>query len=214
VLYQSILEAITSLFKLSMFIQKSMRGNKFSRSSKEKKYETQADIRYIQDKFPYASQNRILCERLGKANAQRRQWLLYNKRHRAKLSRGLEQPSNIISDVVDPKGLADLHSHAEEQNVHDDAVSFAPAESVRRRDTVLSSTTVPTFYEQPRRGFELDQASEVAISQTSYSDSGLGEFEHELILVPEPPVESGNEMPFECPYCFNIISIRETHSWT
>jgi hypothetical protein len=213
VLYQSISEAITSLFKLSMFIQKSTRGSKFSRSSKEKKYETQADIRYIQDKFPYASQNRILCERLGKANAQRRQWLLYNKHHRARLSRGLEQPSDVISDVVDPKWLADLPSHAKEQNVRDDAVLFAPTESVRRRDTILTSTTVSTFYEQPLRDFELDQASEAAISQTSYSASGLDEFEHELILVPEPPVESENETPFECPYCLNIITIRGTHSW-
>jgi hypothetical protein len=115
--------------------------------------------------------------------------------------------------VVDPKWLADLPSHAKEQNVRDDAVLYAPTESVRRRDTILTSTTVSTFYEQPLRDFELDQASEAARSQTSYSASGLDEFEHELILVPEPPVESENETPFECPYCLNIITIRGTHSW-
>lgn len=213
VLYQSVSEAITSLFKLSMFIQKSTRGNKFSRSSRERKYETQADIRYIQDKFPYASQNRKLCERLGKANAQRRQWLFYNKRHRERLSKGLKQPSDLISGVVDPKWLADVPTHGEEQNFHDDAVSFAPAESVGRPDTILSSTAVSTFYEQPRRDFELDQASEAAVSQTSYFDSGLDESEHDLILVPEPPVQSKNETPFECPYCLNIITIRGAHSW-
>ena len=85
VLYDSTLESITSLLKLSMFIRKSARGNKFSRSSKEK-YETQFDILHVRDKFPYSAQNSRLIEHLGKANARRRQWLLYRKRHREKLA--------------------------------------------------------------------------------------------------------------------------------
>ena len=85
-LYQSISEAITSLLKLSMFIRRSTRGKKFSKSSTAQKYETQYDIIHVRDRYPHAADNPILIERLGKANAQRRQWLSYKKRHREKLA--------------------------------------------------------------------------------------------------------------------------------
>ena len=85
-LHRSTLEAITSPLKLSMFIRKSTRGNKFGRSSTAQKYETQYDILHVRDRYPFASENTVLIERLGKANAQRRQWLSYKKRHREKLA--------------------------------------------------------------------------------------------------------------------------------
>ena len=80
-LYQSVLEATTSLLKLSMFIRKSARRNKFAKSSTVQKYETQYDIIHVRDKYPFASENLVLIECHGKANAQRRQWLSYKKRH-------------------------------------------------------------------------------------------------------------------------------------
>ena len=71
-LYRSVLEAITSLLKLSMFIRRSTRGHKFDKFSTAQKYETQYDIIHVRDRYPHAAGNSVLIERLGMANAQRR----------------------------------------------------------------------------------------------------------------------------------------------
>ena len=48
---------------------------------------------YVRDKFPWAAENQPLVQRLGKANAQRRQWLSYRRRHREKLGMDESTPT-------------------------------------------------------------------------------------------------------------------------
>ena len=58
---------------------------------------------------------------------------------------------------------------------------------------------------------EVDDAqSKTGISQTSYASSMINKGS---IRVPIPPKESADGAPFECPYCFLLISVTGSLSW-
>ncbi|KAL9072549.1 MAG: hypothetical protein Q9161_003561 [Pseudevernia consocians] len=211
ILHYSTLEAITSLLKLSMVIRKSARGNKFARSSAGQKYETQYDIIHIRDRYPHASENTFLIERLGKANAQRRQWLSYKRRHRDKMA------VTAYPDIEDPNTERMPYSEIDpstnlQENVEEEALGSSIQSRERKHDvaTVLSSTKASTFYQRNERRSQL---SETDLSGTSYSESRFGDIGQETNLIPQPPPESIDDKPFECPYCFSIITITGTYSW-
>ena len=211
-LLRSILEAITSLLKLSMLIRKSTRANKFARSSAAQRYETQYDIIHVRDRYPHASQNTFLIERLGKANAQRRQWLSYKKRHRDKMALtaypDIEESTGEQMPYSGNETSTKLQEDPEEE---DFSSSFQSRERRHDEVTVLSSTKASTFYQRNEPG---SQMSETDVSGTSYSESRLGDNGQETNLIPQPPHESIDENPFECPYCFSIITVTGTYSWT
>jgi hypothetical protein len=75
--------------------------------------------------------------------------------------------------------------------------------------TNISGTVATKFIEQPTSHVEFDSQS--FASQTSYAQALLnGE---EGMVLPPPPLESEDEAPFECPYCFVIISISGNNAW-
>jgi len=209
-LHRSVLESITSLLKLSMFIRNSTRGNKFAKSSTAQKYETQYDIIHIRDRFPFASKNPFLIERLGKANAQRRQWLSYKKRHREKLALAAS-PGTETSAMrkLFSSSETDILSRAvtEEDYIGPSILTGQHKES----PSMLSSTKASTFHQ--RRDPQRD-VLENELSETSYSETSFGDGKEETNLVPRPPPESADENAFECPYCFSIIVITGNQSWT
>ena len=213
-LYDSIVESVTSLFKLSMFIRKSARRNKFSRSSREENYETQFDVLHVRDKFPYgAARDPRLMDHLGKANARRRQWLLYRKRHREKLAVQADLDDELINEkgVRSPTGLI---SPTRKQDLLDRHIPLSPTLNRQASMTVLSSTVASTFHGISVEVSRTDNNSEAGFSETSYTGSQFGGHEQDTLLVPRPPPESAEQSPFECPYCFEIISITSNRSWT
>lgn len=75
--------------------------------------------------------------------------------------------------------------------------------------TNISDTVATHFLEQPPTHVEFDSQS--FVSQTLYAQTLLnGE---EGMVMPPPPAESEDGTPFECPYCFVIISISGDSSW-
>jgi hypothetical protein len=73
-------------------------------------------------------------------------------------------------------------------------------------------TTVSTFYEENYApgSFEDDQLdedarSETGYSQTSYATSSGSTFSSDKLRVPPPP-NGYMDKPFECPYCFKIVT--------
>ena len=209
-LYSSIVDSITSLLKLTILIQKSTQKNKFLKSSTSKNYETQFDILHVQARFPFAFQNWSLIERLGKANAQRRQWLLYTKNHREKLGEKMDPPKNDISSTASNYGMpANLHAEYTLERR-----STAPTERSRGLATELSATTASSYAYPKRKDTEQEEKSEADFSETTYSTTRFGDSDQETHLVPQPPAESANENPFECPYCFKIRTIEDRRSWT
>jgi hypothetical protein len=49
-------------------------------------------------------------------------------------------------------------------------------------------------------------------SQTSYATSLIKP--QSASMVPDPPVESTEKQPFECPYCYHVIIIKHSKDWT
>ena len=208
-LYHSILEAITSLLKLSMFIRKSARSSKFARSSAAQRYETQYDITHVRDRYPHASENRFLIERLGKANAQRRQWLAYRKRHRDKMAESAYFDTGSLDAEQIPTTEID---RSRDVKFSDDLLSsITSSDRISGPRSTLSSTRASTFH----RNTEPEQEqSETDQSEISYPESSYGNDGQDINLIPQPPPQSLNEQPFECPYCFMIITITGNQSWT
>lgn len=142
---------------------------------------------HVAHKHPKAGN--LVVDRLGAAISRRRAALKYRERHRAKLEKGIE---SVVDESHDRKTSGDPSEHG-------DAVS-----------TRLSET-IATAYEEPHIDFE-DAASLSGASQTSYAQS-LWE-NNQNITIPRPPKESADGKPFECPYCFFILTVQNKRSWT
>ena len=75
--------------------------------------------------------------------------------------------------------------------------------------SVVLSDTVVTGVEPWHIDFQ-DKAPASVGSQTSYAPSMLV---GGALVIPSPPKESSGGAPFECPYCFVIISVDGTPAW-
>ena len=75
--------------------------------------------------------------------------------------------------------------------------------------TEVFSETIATDVQSWNINFD-DTASESGLSQTSYAATLMS---GGAITIPAPPRASQNGMPFECPYCYYIITIQSTRSW-
>ncbi|KAJ5781314.1 hypothetical protein N7457_006474 [Penicillium paradoxum] len=73
----------------------------------------------------------------------------------------------------------------------------------------MSETIVTELCEQPnaQQGFD----SQSVVSQSSYAQTLL--HGSEGMVVPPPPANSADGAPFECPYCYRIISNVGKNSW-
>lgn len=75
--------------------------------------------------------------------------------------------------------------------------------------TIVVSETVASDFEMSHIDYD-DAGSNSGLSMTSYGSIEKGG----AIAVPAPPKESANENPFECPYCYFIITIKNRRAWT
>jgi hypothetical protein len=204
-------DAIGSLLKLSILVYKSSRRAKFARSSREKQYDTRFDISRVEEVFSYASKNRPLIEKLGKANAQRRQWLAYRKRHHEKLSSPPEPGAKDLNDL-----RSQSHNDFRSQTRASSAIiSTVPASSRLPLPSAVGpddGTEATTFYDESRASRHGDQ-NRYEMSETSYSVSSSSEIDQQRILLPRPPPESADGKPFECPFCFTILTVDSSRSW-
>lgn len=192
-------DLVKSLLKLSIIIQKSSRRAKFAQSSREKPYETNFDILHAKELFPYATKHGTLLERLGKANAQRRQWLSYRRRHRERLS-SLEDPNSepVETGSQPSSNLASIVSF-----------SSRPAFTYTTSD---NSTTATTFYESTRDTVAQRDTDEES-SEVSFSTSSVSGNEKTSLEILSLPSEAASGDPFECPFCFSILAVSGLQSW-
>lgn len=79
-----------------------------------------------------------------------------------------------------------------------------------QRTTTASgmSETIATDFKIHNIDFEETSSD---LTQTSYAPSLI---DGGRVTIPPPPRESAGGKPFECPYCFFIIDIKSTRSWT
>lgn len=80
------------------------------------------------------------------------------------------------------------------------------------KSTVLSETVVTdVFKEIP--GQLNDMASDAGVSETSYGGTLLEGTGADAPKIPPIPKKGTGKRPFECPYCFYIITVRDRRAW-
>jgi hypothetical protein len=101
-LFETVAISINWLFNLSMILRDPSPVDRYSRAAEHGDYDTAPDIEYIRMKLPHLSQsgNEWLVERLGKANALRRQFFNYCRAHQTKLASADATESNCSSTVA------------------------------------------------------------------------------------------------------------------
>lgn len=148
-------------------------------------------------------------ERLGKAITKRREFLRYRSEHREKIG-GSIRPSIDLSErheLADARGKvasndAQIDTGASVAEIEPDSVSYGQ----------IASTKVTTY--AANSGDEnFDMRSATSRSEASYVSSIPEENLYSLRQIPEPPKESANGKPFECPYCFVILTIKNIKLW-
>ncbi|KAA8894854.1 hypothetical protein FN846DRAFT_785814, partial [Sphaerosporella brunnea] len=189
---------ITCLYEFSITIQNPAPRDRLKESSTiEVSHFQPFGIEHVWNKFPQAEE--YLRERLGKANARRRQLLMYHKKHHQKISKD----SSVNDD----------------QQEHQAVLIAIPA-SVKVPETVVrsqkSQTTVSTYVQREDITDALDARSDTDHSQTSYAPSSSGSTDRRYRIPVPPPPDQDNSLfgfPFECPYCYEIASISGTKAW-
>ncbi|KAJ5771876.1 hypothetical protein N7520_002405 [Penicillium odoratum] len=80
------------------------------------------------------------------------------------------------------------------------------------KSTILSETVVTDLFEETP-GQLSDMISEAGMSETSYGGTLLEGSGVNAPKIPPLPKKGGENQPFECPYCFYIITARDKRSW-
>ncbi|KAI9847544.1 MAG: hypothetical protein M1838_000843 [Thelocarpon superellum] len=206
-LSRSMADTITSLFKLSQAIRRSPRRNRRAGAvaTSLEPYNPVYDIHYVRDKYAHI-RDEWLVERLGTAITQRREFLRYQKNHRAKLSR--EALSRPQDEAIQPVALAmPLGPNTATPN---QVASGLPRSAKSAPITKLSSTEATTFVAEDNP--EVERQSVADQSDTSFASSVGDTTERGRPLPPLPP-ESANQTPFECPLCFTIQVVKGPLAW-
>ncbi|KAI1327596.1 ankyrin repeat-containing domain protein [Xylariaceae sp. FL0255] len=199
-LYLSIDESITSLLRLSVLVSKSSRKSKFARSSNAGNYSISPDINHVLDLFPCASNKPFLLDRLAKANAQRRQWLWYRRRHRQKLS-------------VDASGSTTERLWRPEADENDDAVSLALASNVEGQPEYAAPSLTGTRASTFRSDFKSTVYSQSKAPETVFGLSSMAADDEQHFVTPEPPNDLILGQPYFCRYCCNMVELSGRNAW-
>ncbi|KAI5808296.1 hypothetical protein BZA77DRAFT_297552 [Pyronema omphalodes] len=205
--------SISSLFRLTANIQ-----NLASRDRMERieKIDVSAfgpfDINHVRDKYGLGEDAQYLIERLGKANTKRRQLLKYNEQHHDKIAGRRKDDTGNPGNTDSTAGAEADHQDEKGKGVDlQDIVWFAEGDYSLGEGSTTMQTTVSTVHEgNVPGGFENhepddDARSDTGFSETSYATSAGSSFSSDKLRVPPPPNGYSDE-PFQCPYCFKIVT--------
>lgn len=185
----------TGLYRISMVLRKATPRDRYSKAASAVAFLPDFDIDYVRNKFPTA--NTWLIERLGKANARRREYFKYCETHRESLAS--LPPSEDTPAPSGPRQGTRRDETATRSEAH---FSFVP------------STSASTYIEQYQRpgsdNMMVNHAEEVSVKSYAKSIVFPG---NEGLTLPPRPKESENGSPFECPYCYMIQEVDGDHVW-
>jgi hypothetical protein len=193
--FEEIVESLDSLFDLAPTLQAPAPHDRLvdDFSSALPQTVKDIDIRHVHDKFPGAS--KVLAERLGTANWQRRVWLAHNQvRHAAKMKRLQESELQARRNV--------------------DSTYGSRATMSTTRSNYPSTVPTSTFDTAANSG-EGDSDSGLSdASATSYNVTVTARHPDGPIRVPKPPEEYYKNQPFECPYCCVLLpDVHIMNAW-
>ncbi|KAL3438883.1 hypothetical protein BDV09DRAFT_191589 [Aspergillus tetrazonus] len=84
-------------------------------------------------------------------------------------------------------------------------------EYIETDSTKLSETVATEIAADNDQLHFLETASNSGLFQTSYASSSMAT--QSAASIPNPPKASRNKSPFECPYCFHVITIKHKKDW-
>ncbi|KAI5810634.1 hypothetical protein BZA77DRAFT_347640 [Pyronema omphalodes] len=205
--------SISSLFRLTANIQ-----NLASRDRMERieRIDVSAfgpyDINHVRDKYGLADDAQYLIERLGKANTKRRQLLKYNEQHHDKIAGRRRDVAGHPGDTESTAGEEPDHQDGKGKGVErQDMVGFSEEDYSFGEGSTTMQTKVSTVYEGNVSGSleyherDDDARSESGFTETSYATSAGPTSSSDKLRVPAPPNGYSDE-PFQCPYCFKIVT--------
>ena len=208
-LHESLLEVthiITCLYKFSIAIRNPAPRDKLEKCPLiDMSHYERFDIAHVSSEFPDAKKS--LQERFGRANTQRRQFLkYYEMQHKEDEACHHPQPiqssakrTSSFSDGPAPIGL-------------DDQLTTIKASTlgVTPIDTAVTSANDPGKCPEVHNSH-----SDASHSVTPFIHSEDSRFGSPLsVRVPPPPnQETAYKIPFQCPYCYSIISVSQEIQW-
>ncbi|KAJ5881516.1 uncharacterized protein N7529_000188 [Penicillium soppii] len=80
------------------------------------------------------------------------------------------------------------------------------------KSAILSETVVTDVFKEVPGQFS-DMASDAGVSETSYGGTLLEGTDADAPKIPPIPKIGIENRPFECPYCFYIITVRDRRAW-
>ncbi|KAI1413447.1 hypothetical protein F5Y13DRAFT_189354 [Hypoxylon sp. FL1857] len=193
---QSLLEIISqcirSLFRIGVLVRKASPRDRFQRALQhsESAFPAWFDIDYVRHKYPKLCRpdSRELAERLGSANAKRRQYIKYCRDHKTRLGRVTEEslpaPGGDQEEDLEDGTTAKLSSKATTLLPFGSSELAKLESNVAEEEDAVSFSTASTTFES-------------AMSLTLPSLEEL----------------SPDSEPFECPICFTLQSFRREKAW-
>lgn len=182
-LMSSIHGATTLLLRLSMAIRNPAPHDQYMMSADIKRSHFE-QFDKSHVRNKFPEASEYLVTNLGEAISRRREYFKYRELHNQKLSEGL-------------------------------SLSLSTARFNEGSETIAPQSTAASSLPQhvKAKSFPLDledRQSESGRTQTSFATSAAGEGG---LKVPPIPKEAQGGNPFQCPFCFTIISVSTNRSW-
>ncbi|KAK1812896.1 hypothetical protein LTR12_012703 [Friedmanniomyces endolithicus] len=205
-------DVITSLLKVSVLLRSATTRDRYARAaaaSESQAFVPDFDIRHVKDEYPKVGKRPWLAKRLGTAIAQRRQFLRYSKDHSEKIareSRVSAQPENTLSLAVT--------QIAPSVNRTSRGGGYGTLGAPTIAETTASTVDVARLQGVMLRPAQLDQDNSDAQSESlSYLSSQSSLAVEGKLQVVRLDTLSTARVPFECPYCHGIVSMRSQGAW-
>ena len=203
-LFSAVNEAVTSLYKLSIAIRKPTPRDRYAKATSSTPFDASYDVGHVYEKFPHVRSKPWLIDKMGRAITRRREFLRYRENHRERLG----------SDIGPTTDFGTRHKLGDTRKIVTNRTDFQKPEfEPQFTDYSQLPSTKATTYVANLNDDVSDIRSTADRSETSYVTSILEDDLDTMRQIPEPPKESANGMPFECPYCLTIQSVRTSKHW-
>ncbi|KAM0797365.1 hypothetical protein BDR22DRAFT_780021, partial [Usnea florida] len=182
-LQEGLATIIDCLFQMSMLVRKPAQHD-LRLGSKDADVAAFEQYDYNHVRGKYPRADDALVKRLSNAIILRRKYLGYRQKKAMKLKQGIENLGLVAHDLQDVQEGGSV-----------------------TEGTEISNTVTTPF--QPDVAFN-HKASDSEVSQGSYTPTSVLGGNITIPLAPESSLEG---LPFECPYCFYVITVSGSRSW-
>jgi hypothetical protein len=212
-IHSAMKDIVQHLYKMSMVIRQPIPMDKIAKAAgiPVGHYET-FDCNHVRDCYPMAASQ--LQSRLASAITCRRQYLIYRERHHQALSRPARpNKDSEFSELfvkIAPTARSGLFiKNLDRKSIGTREGTEIMTQSGSQKPSTKATTFVPPDIKMPV--LEPDYTSE-ADMQSNYSSTYSSRDE---TVIPPCPVDltASDTLPFECPFCFFIVKIKNVRRW-